>query len=196
VTKGAPSDHAVAFGVSSVDLVVPPHRDGGQALYIESPMVEHDRGDDLAVVLDWVQQAPGCDCCQNSLHLVSPLAWTNGAYEVANLTTSALLLNFQRIPTRVHQWSFQPFPHRYEQSEPERASSHAHRLRDRVGGVDGLSRKLTASAVLAADRAAGGADSGEAQYPAEGHQTGRDADAHVERVHRRRLHGACDLWAG
>ena len=36
-------------------MVVPPHRDGGQAQYIESPMVEHDRGDDLAVVLDWVQ---------------------------------------------------------------------------------------------------------------------------------------------
>ncbi len=27
----------------------------GQAHYIEAPMVEHDRGDDLAVVLDWVQ---------------------------------------------------------------------------------------------------------------------------------------------
>jgi len=36
-------------------MVVPPHRDGGQAQYIEAPMVEHDRGDDLAVVLDWVQ---------------------------------------------------------------------------------------------------------------------------------------------
>ncbi|MDQ2959685.1 MAG: helix-turn-helix domain-containing protein [Candidatus Dormibacteraeota bacterium] len=36
-------------------MVVPPHRDGGQAQYIETPMVEHDRGDDLAVVLDWVQ---------------------------------------------------------------------------------------------------------------------------------------------
>ena len=36
-------------------MVVPPHRDGGQAQYIEAPMVVHDRGDDLAVVLDWVQ---------------------------------------------------------------------------------------------------------------------------------------------
>ncbi len=36
-------------------MVVPPHRDGGQAQYIEAPMVEHDRGDDLSVVLDWVQ---------------------------------------------------------------------------------------------------------------------------------------------
>ena len=36
-------------------MVVPPHRDGGQAQYIEAPMVEHDRADDLAVVLDWVQ---------------------------------------------------------------------------------------------------------------------------------------------
>jgi transcriptional regulator GlxA family with amidase domain len=36
-------------------MVVPPHRDGGQAQYIEAPMVEHDRGDDLAVVLDWAQ---------------------------------------------------------------------------------------------------------------------------------------------
>ncbi len=36
-------------------MVVPPHRDGGQAQYIEAPMVEHDRGDDFAVVLDWVQ---------------------------------------------------------------------------------------------------------------------------------------------
>jgi transcriptional regulator GlxA family with amidase domain len=36
-------------------MVVPPQRDGGQAQFIEAPVVEHDRGDDLAVVLDWVQ---------------------------------------------------------------------------------------------------------------------------------------------
>lgn len=36
-------------------MVVPPHRDGGQAQFIEAPMVEHNRGDDISVVLDWVQ---------------------------------------------------------------------------------------------------------------------------------------------
>jgi transcriptional regulator GlxA family with amidase domain len=35
-------------------MVVPPHRDGGQAQYIETPVAEHDRGDDLATVLDWM----------------------------------------------------------------------------------------------------------------------------------------------
>ncbi|MDQ6747146.1 MAG: helix-turn-helix domain-containing protein [Candidatus Dormibacteraeota bacterium] len=35
-------------------MVVPPHRDGGQAQYIETPMVEHTPGDDLTAVLDWV----------------------------------------------------------------------------------------------------------------------------------------------
>jgi transcriptional regulator GlxA family with amidase domain len=34
-------------------MVVPPHRDGGQAQYIETPMVEHTPGDDITAVLDW-----------------------------------------------------------------------------------------------------------------------------------------------
>lgn len=46
---------AVVANAVARRMVVPPHRDGGQAQYIEAPMVEHDRGDDLAVVLDWVQ---------------------------------------------------------------------------------------------------------------------------------------------
>jgi transcriptional regulator GlxA family with amidase domain len=36
-------------------MVVPPHRDGGQAQYIETPMVDHHRGDDLTAVLAWAQ---------------------------------------------------------------------------------------------------------------------------------------------
>lgn len=36
-------------------MVVAPHRDGGQAQYIETPVVEHVRGHDLALLLDWVQ---------------------------------------------------------------------------------------------------------------------------------------------
>ena len=36
-------------------MVVPPHRDGGQAQYIETPVVEHRPGDDLAGVLAWAQ---------------------------------------------------------------------------------------------------------------------------------------------
>lgn len=36
-------------------MVVPPHRDGGQAQYIEMPMMDHDRGDDLTAVLGWAQ---------------------------------------------------------------------------------------------------------------------------------------------
>ena len=36
-------------------MVVPPHRDGGQAQYIEMPIVDHDRGDDLTAVLAWAQ---------------------------------------------------------------------------------------------------------------------------------------------
>ena len=36
-------------------MVVPPHRAGGQAQYIETPVAEHRPGDDLAAVLDWAQ---------------------------------------------------------------------------------------------------------------------------------------------
>lgn len=36
-------------------MVVPPHREGGQAQYIETPIVEHDRRDDLSRVLAWAQ---------------------------------------------------------------------------------------------------------------------------------------------
>ncbi len=34
-------------------LVVPPHRDGGQAQYVETPMRRHRRGDELSEVMDW-----------------------------------------------------------------------------------------------------------------------------------------------
>jgi transcriptional regulator GlxA family with amidase domain len=36
-------------------MVVPPHRDGGQAQYIETPVPEHHRGDDLSEVLAWAR---------------------------------------------------------------------------------------------------------------------------------------------
>jgi transcriptional regulator GlxA family with amidase domain len=34
-------------------MVVPPHRDGGQAQYVETPVRQHRRGDELSEVLDW-----------------------------------------------------------------------------------------------------------------------------------------------
>ena len=34
-------------------MVVPPHRDGGQAQYVETPVRVHRRGDELSEVLDW-----------------------------------------------------------------------------------------------------------------------------------------------
>ena len=37
------------------DMVVPPHRAGGQAQYIETPMARCDEADALAEVLDWAQ---------------------------------------------------------------------------------------------------------------------------------------------
>ena len=36
-------------------MVVPPHRDGGQAQFIDTPVIEHRRGDDLAEVLAWAR---------------------------------------------------------------------------------------------------------------------------------------------
>jgi transcriptional regulator GlxA family with amidase domain len=36
-------------------MVVPPHRDGGQAQYIDTPVAEHSRGDDLSKVLAWAR---------------------------------------------------------------------------------------------------------------------------------------------
>lgn len=37
-------------------MVVPPHRDGGQAQYVSTPVPQHNGdGDDLAVLLEWIQ---------------------------------------------------------------------------------------------------------------------------------------------
>ena len=40
-------------------MVVPPHRDGGQSQYVETPVRQHRRGDELSEVLDWALQRLG-----------------------------------------------------------------------------------------------------------------------------------------
>lgn len=40
-------------------MVVPPHRDGGQSQFVETPVREHRRGDELSEVLDWALQRLG-----------------------------------------------------------------------------------------------------------------------------------------
>jgi transcriptional regulator GlxA family with amidase domain len=36
-------------------MVIPPHRDGGQAQYVETPVPQRNGGDDLGLLLDWIQ---------------------------------------------------------------------------------------------------------------------------------------------
>ena len=74
-------------------MVVPPHRDGGQAQYIEMPMVDHDRGDDLTVVLAWAQA-----------HLDEPLTVSDLAQR-ANMSDRTFARRFVAVTgTTPHQW--------------------------------------------------------------------------------------------
>jgi transcriptional regulator GlxA family with amidase domain len=50
VEQGAAVANAIARR-----MVVPPHRDGGQAQYIETPVMPHDRGNTFNNVLAWAQ---------------------------------------------------------------------------------------------------------------------------------------------
>jgi transcriptional regulator GlxA family with amidase domain len=36
-------------------MVIPPHRDGGQAQYVETPVPKRNGGDELGLLLDWIQ---------------------------------------------------------------------------------------------------------------------------------------------
>lgn len=40
-------------------LVVPPHRDGGQAQFVDTPLPHCDAGDSLAMALEWIQEHLG-----------------------------------------------------------------------------------------------------------------------------------------
>ena len=74
-------------------MVVPPHRDGGQAQYIEMPMVDHERGDDLTAVLAWAQA-----------HLDEALAVGDLARR-ANMSARTFARRFVAVTgTTPHQW--------------------------------------------------------------------------------------------
>jgi len=74
-------------------MVVPPHRDGGQAQYIEMPIVDHERGDDLTAVLAWAQA-----------HLEQPLTVGDLARN-ANMSARTFARRFVALTgTTPHQW--------------------------------------------------------------------------------------------
>jgi transcriptional regulator GlxA family with amidase domain len=73
-------------------MVVAPHRDGGQAQYIETPVMP-DRGDDLAGVLAWAQA-----------HLHEPLTVGDLARR-AHMSTRTLARRFSALTgTTPHRW--------------------------------------------------------------------------------------------
>jgi transcriptional regulator GlxA family with amidase domain len=74
-------------------MVVPPHRDGGQAQYIETPIVEHLRGDDLSRVLAWAQG-----------HLDRPLQVEDLAHR-AHMSSRTFARRFTDVTgTTPHRW--------------------------------------------------------------------------------------------
>lgn len=74
-------------------MVVPPHRDGGQAQYIEMPMMDHDRGDDLSAVLGWARA-----------NLDQPLSVGDLALR-ANMSARTFARRFVDVTgTTPHQW--------------------------------------------------------------------------------------------
>lgn len=74
-------------------MVVPPHRDGGQAQYIETPVVDHGRGDDLSAVLAWAKA-----------HLDEQLTVRSLAAR-ANMSARTFARRFVAVTgTTPHQW--------------------------------------------------------------------------------------------
>jgi transcriptional regulator GlxA family with amidase domain len=74
-------------------MVVPPHRDGGQAQYIDTPVTEHSRGDDLSELLAWARA-----------HLDQPLT-VQGLAARANKSTRTFARHFVAVTgTTPHQW--------------------------------------------------------------------------------------------
>jgi AraC family transcriptional activator FtrA len=81
------------------DLVVPPHRDGGQAQFVAAPLAAHDDGASLAATLDWaverLDQALGVADLAEHAHL-SPRQFSRRFRQVTGTTPHQWLLA-QRI---------------------------------------------------------------------------------------------------
>jgi transcriptional regulator GlxA family with amidase domain len=74
-------------------MVVPPHRDGGQAQYIDTPVPEHRRRDDLSEVLAWARA-----------HLDEQLT-VRGLAARANMSSRTFARRFVAVTgTTPHQW--------------------------------------------------------------------------------------------
>jgi len=93
-------------------LVVPPHRDGGQAQYVETPVLDHRRGDELSVVLDWALA-----------HLDEPLPVSELASR-ALMSPRTFARRFRAVSgTTPHQWLLQQRLHRAQQLLEESGES-------------------------------------------------------------------------
>jgi transcriptional regulator GlxA family with amidase domain len=74
-------------------MVVPPHRDGGQAQYVETPVRLHRRGDELSEVMDWALA-----------HLDEPLGVTELAAH-ALMSSRTFARRFRAVAgTTPHRW--------------------------------------------------------------------------------------------
>jgi transcriptional regulator GlxA family with amidase domain len=77
-------------------MVVPPHRDGGQSQFVETPVREHRRGDELSEVLDWALQ-----------RLAEPLSVDDLAAH-ALMSTRTFARRFRAVAgTTPHRWLLQ-----------------------------------------------------------------------------------------
>jgi len=75
------------------DMVVPPHRDGGQAQFVAAPLATHDEGASLSASLDWAIE-----------HLDEPLTVADLA-EHAHLGPRQFSRRFRQLTgTTPHQW--------------------------------------------------------------------------------------------
>lgn len=88
------TDHgAEVANLVARDMVVPPHRDGGQAQYIESPMQPCSAQEPLAVTLDWALE-----------HLHEPLSVERLAAQ-ALMSPRTFARQFRAVTgTTPHQW--------------------------------------------------------------------------------------------
>ncbi|HET9052144.1 MAG TPA: helix-turn-helix domain-containing protein [Candidatus Dormibacteraeota bacterium] len=85
-------------------MVVPPHRDGGQAQYVDTPVREHRRGDELSEVLDWAMA-----------RLDEPLGVTELAAQ-AFMSTRTFARRFLAVTgTTPHRWLLLQRLHRAQQ---------------------------------------------------------------------------------
>jgi transcriptional regulator GlxA family with amidase domain len=80
-------------------MVVPPHRSGGQAQYVEAPVAESSTGGDLAHVLEWAQRNLMADLTVETLAaqaVMSPRTFARRFREVTGTTPYRWLLD-QRL---------------------------------------------------------------------------------------------------